>query len=130
AIKLDLQQMEAVCSALGTPQKDLRFIHVGGTNGKGSVCAMIESGIREAGFKTGLYSSPHLHSPTERIRVNGEPVSESVFVAAFDRVHEAARFLPSHPSYFETVTAMALVIFEQEQVDYVIWEVGLGGRLD
>ncbi len=130
AIKLGLEQMLAVCCALGDPQKRLKFIHVAGTNGKGSVCAMIESGLREAGFKTGLYTSPHLHSPTERIRINGEPVSESVFVAAFDRVHDAAHFLPHHPTYFETVTAMALVIFEQEQVDYVVWEVGLGGRLD
>lgn len=129
-IKLGLEQMGEVCAALGNPQQTLRFIHIAGTNGKGSVCAMVEAGLRGAGQKTGLYTSPHLTSPVERIRINGQPVSEKTFAQAFNRVHEAVRFLPHHPTYFETVTAMALVIFSDEKVDTVVWEVGLGGRLD
>jgi len=108
---------------------------VAGTNGKGSTCAMSESALR-AGGRTGLFTSPHLAAPTERIRVDGRPVSEERFTAAFDRVHQAveallaAGTLDFHTSYFETVTAMAFVIFAEERVDRVVLEVGLGGRLD
>ena len=111
-------------------------MHVAGTNGKGSTCAMIESGFRAAGLRTGLYTSPHLAEPTERIRIDGRPVSAERFAAAFDRVHATVEQLLArdaidlHTTYFETVTAMAFVIFAEEAVERVVLEVGLGGRLD
>ena len=100
--------------ALGHPQDSLRFVHVAGTNGKGSTCAMIEAALRAGGRRTGLFTSPHLAEPTERIRIDGVPVSAERFAAAFDRVHAAVESLlrPAridlHTTYFETVTAMAL----------------------
>jgi dihydrofolate synthase/folylpolyglutamate synthase len=97
---------------------------------------MLESGLRAAGRRTGLFTSPHLIEPTERIRIDGNPVSAARFAAAFDRVHSVAEQLLSinaidlHTTYFETVTAMAMLIFAEEAVDIVVLEVGLGGRLD
>jgi dihydrofolate synthase/folylpolyglutamate synthase len=97
---------------------------------------MIESGLRAAGLRTGLFTSPHLAQPTERIRIDGEPVDAGRFAAAFERVHMAVESLleagaiDMHTTYFETVTAMALVIFAEERTDKVVLEVGLGGRLD
>ncbi len=129
-IKLGLEQMQELALRLGHPERQLRFVHVAGTNGKGSVCAMVEAGLRHAGQTTGLYTSPHLVSPTERIRINGEAVTEEEFSRAFDQVHRAAQGMEVHPSYFETVTGMALVLFAEKGVDTVVWEVGLGGRLD
>ena len=127
--------MQALCSALGHPEKNCRLIHVAGTNGKGSTCATIASILTEAGYRTGLYTSPHLIEPTERIQINGRPVSDGEFAATFDTVHEAAEDLlrkdqiDAHPSYFETVTAMAFLLFRKHCEINVI-EVGLGGRLD
>ena len=132
--KLGLDRIRAVLDALGRPQDRLRFVHVAGTNGKGSTCAMIESALRAAGRRTGLFTSPHLAEPTERIRIDGLPVSAERFAEAFDRVHAAVERLSAGPSthttYFETVTAMALLVFAEERVDRVVLEVGLGGRLD
>ena len=133
--KLGLDRIRTVMEALGSPQDRLRLVHVAGTNGKGSTCAMMESALRSGG-RTGLFTSPHLAAPTERIRVDGRPVSEERFAAAFDRVHQAveelvaAGTLEFHTTYFETVTAMAFLIFEEERVDMAVVEVGLGGRLD
>ena len=135
AAKYELGRMRALLGALGNPERQGRFVHVAGTNGKGSTCAMIESGLRAAGFRTGLYTSPHLAEPTERIRISGEPISREEFASAFDRVHEkaevliAAGELDQHPSYFETVTAMAFATVAP-LCDWVVLEVGLGGRLD
>jgi dihydrofolate synthase/folylpolyglutamate synthase len=130
--KLGLERMQAVLKALGNPERAYRVVHVAGTNGKGSTCAMIEAGLRAAGVRTGLFTSPHLNEPTERIQIDGMPVSERQFSRAFDVVHEAAKRLPldAHPSYFETVAAMALWLFREEGVETAVIEVGLGGRLD
>jgi dihydrofolate synthase/folylpolyglutamate synthase len=134
--KFGLERIRAVLDALGRPQDRLHFVHVAGTNGKGSVCAMLESGLRAAGRRTGLFTSPHLAEPTERIRIAGVPVSAERFAAAFERVHACVEALidkseiDMHTTYFETVTAMALTVFEEERVDMVVLEVGLGGRLD
>ncbi len=133
--KWELEQMEALLSALGNPERGGRFIHVAGTNGKGSTCAIIASVLTEAGYQTGLYTSPHLIKPTERIQINGQHVTDAEFAAAFDTVHAAAEDLlrtnriEAHPSYFETVTAMAFLLFRKRCQISVI-EVGLGGRLD
>ena len=134
--KLGLERIRSVLQALGNPQDLCRFVHVAGTNGKGSTCAMIESALRAAGRRTGLFTSPHLAEPTERIRVAGVPISVAQFTAAFDRVHGAVERLLAqgaldlHTTYFETVTAMAFLVFAEEETDEVVLEVGLGGRLD
>ncbi len=134
--KLGLDRISALLEALGNPHRACRWIHVAGTNGKGSTSAMIEAGLRAGGVRTGLYISPHLVEPTERIQIAGHPVSQDQFAAAFERVHETAETmltsgaLDMHPTYFETVTAMAFVVFAAETVNIVVLEVGLGGRLD
>ncbi len=134
--KLGLERISVLLEALGNPQEACRIVHVAGTNGKGSVCAMIESGLRAAGYRTGLFISPHLVEPTERISIDGQPLSAERFAAAFDEVHACAEQLLQaeridlHPTYFETVTAMALLGFRDFGVEFVVLEVGLGGRLD
>jgi dihydrofolate synthase/folylpolyglutamate synthase len=134
--KLGLDRIGVLLAALGHPQRACRIVHVAGTNGKGSTCAMIESGLRAAGYRTGLFTSPHLVEPTERIQVAGHPVSAAHFAAAFDQVHVCAETLlredriDLHPTYFESVTAMALLLFCECGVEFAVLEVGLGGRLD
>jgi dihydrofolate synthase/folylpolyglutamate synthase len=134
--KFGLERIRAVLDALASPQARLSIVHVAGTNGKGSTCAMIESGFRAAGLRTGLYTSPHLAEPTERIRIDGRAVSAERFAEVFNRVHAVVERLLArgtidlHTTYFETVTAMAFLTFAEEGVDRVVLEVGLGGRLD
>jgi dihydrofolate synthase/folylpolyglutamate synthase len=130
SMKLGLERMLDVCEELGHPERHLRFVHVAGTNGKGSVCAMTEAALRASGLRTGLYTSPHLVSPTERIRIAGAEVDEATFARAFNLVHEAVGAIPEHPTYFETITAMAFLLFQEAACDVAILEVGLGGRLD
>ena len=132
-IKLGLDQTRALFQAAGAPERDLKFIHVAGSNGKGSVCAMIESGLRAAGFRTGFYSSPHLVSPCERFRIDGHPVTEDELCAVQDVVLPAVAELERNgmkATYFEVTTLIAAVLFACAGCDYVIWEVGMGGRLD
>lgn len=134
--KLGLERVEVLLAELGHPERACRFVHVAGTNGKGSVCAMLESALREAGHRTGLYISPHLVEPVERIQIGGRPVSEAQFTRAFNDVHAAAEdllrreALEAHPSYFETLTAMAFLLFRELGAEMVVLETGLGGRLD
>jgi dihydrofolate synthase/folylpolyglutamate synthase len=130
--KLGLERISAVLAALGNPERAYRVVHVAGTNGKGSTCAMIAAGLQAAGVRTGLFTSPHLIEPTERIQIDGIPVSETQFSRAFDVVHRAAGSLDldAHPSYFETVAAMAFWLFRELNVQTAVIEVGLGGRLD
>lgn len=135
-MKFGLERITALMAGLGNPQRMCRYVHVAGTNGKGSTSALIESALRAAGYKTGLYTSPHLKEPTERIQVNGQPVSEEDFLRGFHLVHETAeRMVASgrmdmHPTYFETMTAMAFVLFAEHGCEWVVLEVGMGGRLD
>jgi dihydrofolate synthase/folylpolyglutamate synthase len=130
--KLGLERISALLSALGRPECSFRIVHVAGTNGKGSTCAMIEAGLRASGIRTGLFTSPHLIEPTERIQVSGFPVTDGQFAKACSVVHETARRLPldCHPTYFETVTAMGFWLFRELGVETAVVEVGLGGRLD
>ena len=134
--KLGLERIRAVLEALGNPERAFRVVHVAGTNGKGSTCAMIEAGLRAekgaANVPTGLFTSPHLIEPTERIQIDGIPVSPADFERAFNIVHETAEKLDldCHPTYFETVTAMAFWLFREMRVHTAVIEVGLGGRLD
>lgn len=134
--KLGLDRISTLLEALGNPHRACRWIHVAGTNGKGSTSAMIEAGLRASGVRTGLYISPHLVQPTERIQIAGQPVSEEQFAQAFGQVHETAvrmlaeGTLDMHPTYFESVTAMAFLLFAAGHVHTAVLEVGLGGRLD
>ncbi|HML15799.1 MAG TPA: folylpolyglutamate synthase/dihydrofolate synthase family protein [Bryobacteraceae bacterium] len=130
--KLGLDRIRKVLDALGNPQRAYRIIHVAGTNGKGSTCAMIEAGLRVAGVRTGLFTSPHLIEPTERIQIDAIAVSPEQFQRAFTLVHETAETLEldCHPTYFETVTAMGFWLFRELAVETAVVEVGLGGRLD
>jgi dihydrofolate synthase / folylpolyglutamate synthase len=128
-VKLGLENVRALLTALGEPQNALRFIHVAGTNGKGSVCAMVDSICRAAGIKTGLFTSPHLIRFSERIRINGMPMDDTDFVLGIQRIR-ALMDEERHPTFFEITTALALDYFRSQGVDLVVLETGLGGRLD
>jgi dihydrofolate synthase/folylpolyglutamate synthase len=135
-MKFGLENITTLADALGNPQNAIRCAHVAGTNGKGSTAAMLESILRRSGLRTGLYTSPHLERINERIRINGESISDKDFARAWERVREAIELLlasgrlAAHPTFFECITAMAFVAFQQHGVDFAIYEVGLGGRLD
>ena len=135
-VKLGLERIQAVLDALGNPERPMRIVHVAGTNGKGSTCAMIEAALRGAGRRTGLFTSPHLVEPAERIQIAGRPVSREDFSRAFDAVHAAVDALiernaiDGHTSYFETITAMGFWLFREAAIEWLVLEVGLGGRLD
>lgn len=115
---------------LGDPQKKLRYIHITGTNGKGSTAAMLASILQEAGYKVGLFTSPHLRAYNERIRVDGTDISDEELCSVAEIVKPAVDEMDSPPSEFERFTAMALVHFQRRACDVVVLEVGLGGRLD
>ena len=124
--------LEATCELLrraGHPEKDMKFIHLAGTNGKGSTGAMLERALRAAGFATGFYSSPHLLDVRERFRVNGIAVSQEDFDHLSGELELLARQGGSF-SYFEFTTVLAMMIFARAGVDVVVWETGMGGRLD
>jgi dihydrofolate synthase/folylpolyglutamate synthase len=134
--KFGLENITTLSAALGNPHRAIPCAHIAGTNGKGSTAAMLESILRSAGLRTGLYTSPHLERVNERIRINGEDVSDAGFAAAWTRVHSAIEqlmasgALAAHPTYFECVTAMGFLIFAEKKLDFAVYEVGLGGRLD
>ena len=127
-IKLGLESMRMFLEELGSPEEDLKFVHVAGTNGKGSVAVNLLTLLSEAGYKVGLYTSPHLSSVRERFRINDEYISEQEFAEEGSRIHNilAGRQI----TYFEFTTALALLWFARRKVDLAILEVGLGGRLD
>src|SRR6202142_2686184 len=134
--KFGLENISILAGELGDPQRCIPCTHIAGTNGKGSTAAMLESILRAAGLRTGLYTSPHLERINERIRVDGENVSDEDFAAAWTEVHAwiesllASGKLAAHPTFFECVTAMAFLSFAEHGVEFAIYEVGLGGRLD
>src|SRR2546423_670279 len=134
--KFDLENITVLAERLGRPDRAYPSAHIAGTNGKGSTAAFLESILRHAGYRTGLYTSPHLERINERIRVNGKEVSDSDFAETFTRLQSlieellAAGKLRAHPTYFECLTAMAFEHFARAGVQFSIFEVGLGGRLD
>ena len=136
AAKFNLENITVLMERLGRPDRTYPIVHIAGTNGKGSTAAFLESILRAAGFRTGLNTSPHLERINERIRINGEEVSDQIFAETFTRVQEvieellAAGRLEAHPTYFECVTALAFEVFARERVEFAVVEVGLGGRLD
>ncbi|MBW8687691.1 bifunctional folylpolyglutamate synthase/dihydrofolate synthase [Chitinophaga rhizophila] len=128
ALKKDLHNTLELCKQLGDPQHKFKSIHVAGTNGKGSTSHMLAAIFQQAGYKTGLYTSPHLLDFRERIRINGEMISKEFVVAFIEQMKPTIESL--EPSFFELTVAMAYQYFVLEQVDIAIIEVGLGGRLD
>jgi len=140
AAKFDLSNITVLAERLGSPHRAYPCVHIAGTNGKGSTAAMLESVLRMAGLRTGLYTSPHLERINERIWLDGEEISDGDFAEAFTRLHaliEAllaagpdAGGLTAHPTYFECLTAMAFDCFARSAVDFAVFEVGMGGRLD
>ncbi|MBZ5553977.1 MAG: bifunctional folylpolyglutamate synthase/dihydrofolate synthase [Acidobacteriia bacterium] len=135
-MKFGLRNMRTLLHALGSPHHAYPSIHVAGTNGKGSVCAMLDSILRASGRRVGLFTSPHLISIRERMKINGRDISPAEFTKSYERVArtirslQGTRHLPSHPTYFETITAMAFDYFARAKVDVAVVEVGMGGRLD
>jgi dihydrofolate synthase/folylpolyglutamate synthase len=128
-VKLGLENVYRLLADMRNPQNELRFIHVAGTNGKGSVCAMAESICRFAGLRTGLFTSPHLIRFNERIQVNGIPIEDEAVVRCIQKIRPHIDE-KRHPTFFEITTALALDYFRAQHVDLVILETGLGGRLD
>src|SRR5580692_11299543 len=127
-----LEKTLKLAALAGNPQEKLRFIHVAGTNGKGSTCAMLESIYRAAGLRVGLFTSPHLVSFRERIQVNRQLIPENELVRLVEEIQPLLKQFPAdnHLTLFEVVTVMALKFFAEQKCDLVIWETGLGGRLD
>jgi dihydrofolate synthase/folylpolyglutamate synthase len=128
AYKADLDNTYAIMDVLGQPQHQFKSIHIAGTNGKGSTAHLLASVFQEAGYKTGLYTSPHLRDFRERIRINGQKIPQNKVIGFVENHHE--EFLKIKPSFFEMTVGMAFKYFNDEQVDIAIIETGLGGRLD
>src|SRR5207244_4746699 len=129
-IKLRLKNSHRLIASLQVELGDGRVIHVAGTNGKGSVCAMIDSILRARKYRTGLFTSPHLVTFRERIRVNGEMISEEAVAKGLTTIRDLVRDWDPHPTFFEITTALALKHFSNAKIEIVILETGLGGRLD
>ncbi len=128
--KFDLEGPRALAAALGHPERKSRAVLIGGTNGKGSTSAFLEAILRDAGLKTGLFTSPHLISYRERIRIDGENISEEAVCRLYAQVESTAKAHNLHPTFFESTFALACLAFAEANVDVAIWEAGLGGRLD
>ena len=128
--KPGLTRIRELLERLGDPQKKLRFIHIAGTNGKGSCAAMTASVLKAAGYKTGLYTSPYLYRFNERMQINGRQIEDDALAEIVSRVRPAAEAMTDHPTEFELMTAAALLWYAQETCDVVVLEVGLGGRFD
>lgn len=133
-VKHPPEHTRELLSRLGNPQEGIKIIHVAGTNGKGSVCAYLNAMLLAGGKKTGLFTSPHLVRINERFQINGEDVSDEQFLDTFLKVEKAAKEYEAegegHPSYFETLFLMGMLIFKEAGVEYLVMETGLGGRLD
>ncbi|SES65212.1 bifunctional folylpolyglutamate synthase/dihydrofolate synthase [Anaerobranca gottschalkii] len=128
------KRMQLLCEMLGNPQSNLKFIHVGGTNGKGSTCHMLASILQKQGYKVGVYISPALYKFNERITINGQEISDEDLNKYYPLFKETLKHFHNHPlgypTEFEVVTALAFLYFKEQKVDYVVLEVGLGGRFD
>ncbi len=132
--RLDLSRIKKLCFLLGNPEKKCKFIHVAGTNGKGSVSVYLENILMQAGYKTGLFTSPFIYDFNERIQINNTPISDEDLLSVMEQVVLATKQMlqegDEHPTEFELITAAAFLYFAKERCDVVVLEVGLGGRLD
>ena len=136
AAKFNLENIQLLARHLGHPENRYPSAHIAGTNGKGSTAAFLQAVLRVAGYRTGLYTSPHLERINERIQIDGEPIPDQAFAEIFTRIHQlieallADATLRAHPTFFECVTAIAFLYFARAGVDFAVLETGLGGRLD
>src|SRR5450755_4276802 len=128
AYKADLTNIQALSKELGNPENKFKSIHVAGTNGKGSTSHMLAAILQKAGYKTGLYTSPHLHDFRERIRINGQMIPENSVTGFTERIRQSIDQI--EPSFFEITVAMAFDWFAEDHIDIAVIETGLGGRLD
>src|SRR5215470_639978 len=134
--KFNLENILLLARHLDHPENRYPSVHIAGTNGKGSTAAFLEAVLREAGYRTGLYTSPHLERINERIRVEGNDIPDGAFAEVFSRIHAltekllADGTLRAHPTFFECVTTIAFLYFAEAGVDFAVFETGLGGRLD
>jgi dihydrofolate synthase/folylpolyglutamate synthase len=128
--KPGLERIRVLCEALGNPQDKLTFIHVAGTNGKGSFCAMMDAVLRAEGYRVGLFTSPYITCFNERMRVNGENISDEELIELVERIRPIADAMQDKPTEFELITALAFLYFAKQKCEVVILECGLGGRLD
>ena len=128
--KPGLERTQTLLEALGRPQDKLRFVHIAGTNGKGSTAAMLDSCLRQAGYKTGLFTSPFINRFNERIQIDGQPIPDQDLVRLVERVQPVAQAMTDLPTEFELITALGMLYFAQQHCDIVVLEVGLGGTLD
>ena len=128
--KPGLERVGELLEKLGNPQKGLRFIHIAGTNGKGSCAAMTASILKAAGYKTGLFTSPYLYRFNERMQINGKEIDDEMLAGLVTRIKPIAEAMDDHPTVFELMTAAALLWYKEERCDAVVLEVGLGGRFD
>ena len=125
-----LDRVKALCHALGDPQDSLKFIHVAGTNGKGSFCSMLDSVLRAEGYRVGLFTSPYILEFGERMRVDGKNIADEELCALVEEIKPIADAMEDKPTEFELITALAFLYFARKKCDYVVLECGLGGRLD
>ena len=128
--KPGLERTEELCEKLGNPQKSLKFVHVAGTNGKGSFCSMLSSVLSSAGYRVGLYTSPYIYRFNERMRVNGEDIDDRELAEITEYVKPIADSMTDRPTEFELITAIAFEFFRRQRCDVVVLECGMGGRLD
>ena len=127
---LGLERIQCLCEKLGNPQDELKFIHVAGTNGKGSVCAMLDETLRQAGYRVGIYTSPYIKEFNERMRVDGKNIENDELAELTTLIQPIADAMEDKPTEFELITAIAFEYFRRHRCDVVVLEVGLGGRLD
>lgn len=125
-----LSRIQELCARMGNPERGLRFIHIAGTNGKGSTAAYLSSVLRAAGYRTGAFTSPYVKTFNERISIDGRPVSNALLAAATESVRHFADEMQDPPTEFELITAIGFECFRRRQCEFVVLEVGLGGRYD
>ena len=128
--KPGLERVSALLEKLGKPQEHLKFVHIAGTNGKGSCAAMLASVLKAAGYRTGLFTSPYLFRFNERMQLGGRPIEDEVLAELVAEIKPLADAMEDHPTEFELMTAAALLWYRRENCDIVVLEVGLGGRFD
>ncbi len=128
--KPGLERIRALCERLGDPQKELKFVHVAGTNGKGSFCSMLDSVLRKSGYKVGLFTSPYIKVFNERMRVDGKDISNEELAELTEYIKPIAESMADKPTEFELITAVAFEYFKRNKCDIVVLEAGMGGRLD
>lgn len=129
-IKLGLENIQKICDYLGNPEKKYKVIHITGTNGKGSTSTIMETALLEAGYSVGKYTSPHILKFNERIRVNGNDISDEEIARIYEKVKNAVKEIGITPTFFEVTTAMMFLYFAEKKIDYAVLEVGMGGRYD